>query len=75
MSKQKINYQWERVHGPDLDPKNKIRREKNAIILKDKIFLEAVDKANRIKGIKCAAVKRQASKWNNKKGAAYKFGR
>ena len=75
MAKQKFNQQWERVHGPDLDPRNKPRREKNAIVLKDKIFLEAVDKANRIKGMSCAPVKRQASKWNNKKGAAYKFGR
>jgi len=75
MSKEKINYKWERVHGSDLDKNNKPKRERNAVTLKDKIFLEAVDKANRIRGMSCKAVKRQASKWNSKKGAAYKFGR
>ena len=75
MSKEKVNYKWERVYGPDLDKNNKPNRERNAATLKDKIFLDAVDNANRIKGMKCEAVKRQASKWNNKKGAAYNFGR
>jgi len=75
MPKQKSYHQWERVHGPDLDKNNKPRKERNAATLKDEVFLNAIENANKIKGIKCEAVKRQTSKWNNKKGAAYRFGR
>ena len=75
MNRKSSGIQWERVYGPDLDQNNKPKRERNAATLKDKVFLTAVDNANRIKGMRCVPVKRQASKWNNKKGAAYKFGR
>ena len=39
MLKEKVNYKWERVYGPDLDKNNKPRKERNAATLKDKVFL------------------------------------
>jgi len=67
MAKQKINVQWERVFGPDLDPLNAINREINAGIMKSKDFIQSCKMLN------IDPTKRQASKWGNKKGSAYKF--
>ena len=66
MAKRKINTQWDRVQGPDLDTGKKQRAERNKSIMADKIFLDACANA----GIE--PTKRQASKWNSKKGKAYK---
>jgi len=66
MSKRKINTQWDRVHGPDLDTGKKQRAERNKSTMADKIFLDACINA------KIEPTKRQASKWNSKKGKAYK---
>ena len=66
MSKRKLNHQWDRVFGPDLDQWNEPLRLLNKAVIENKNFINA-----------CIAVgievtKRQASKWSNKKGAAYK---
>jgi len=63
----KANIKWERVHGPDLDPNNGIRAAVNQKILKSEIFIDACKRANII------ATKRQASKWNKKRGLAFKM--
>jgi len=62
----KKDYQYERIHGPDLDPENAVRAERNKKTLDNTIFIEACNKA----GIK--PTRRQAGKWNNKKGIARK---
>jgi len=61
-----INGTWERVSGPDSDPDNKVRAERNQSILKDPKFRKACEKA----GIE--PTKRQASRWYHKKGIAFK---
>jgi len=66
MGKQKITAQWDRVSGPDLDPNNAPRMKRNEGVLKSKGFIAACHAA----GVE--PTKRQASKWSNKKGAAYK---
>lgn len=59
------NPQWTRVHGADIQPGHKTRSVQNLARSKDPAF----DKACELAGVKCTA--RQASKWNNEKGAAY----
>lgn len=57
--------QWIRVTGTNLKPENAVKNVQNVSRLADKGFINACDTA----GIK--VTKRQASKWNNRKGAAY----
>ena len=59
------NPQWTRVHGPDVEPQHAVRADLNKARLVAQDFI----KACKVVGIK--ATRRQASKWNNKKGAAY----
>lgn len=63
----KIDVKWNRVVGTGITTAEKEKQERNKSVLKSPDFEKA-----------CAAVdikvtKRQASKWNNKKGKAYKF--
>ena len=67
--KRKDNVKWTRVSGPDLDPNNKKLAKQNQDTLKNEHFVQACNLA----GI--PSTKRQASKFNNKKGAAYKYGK
>jgi len=69
MNKQKVSAQWERVHGVGLHPWEEDRSKRNQQILKDQVFCETCNRA----GIK--PTRRQASKWNNGKGKAYKLAR
>jgi len=69
MSRKKTGMQWERVNGSDLDSNNKPRAERNQVILKDKIFIEACKQVN------IEPTKRQASRWSRKTGIAFKAGR
>lgn len=64
MSK-KLNHQWVRVSGPNLDQGNELRNKKNVSRLADPKFIDACKRIN------IEPTKRQASKWNNKKGIAY----
>ena len=57
---------WDRVHGPDLQPKHAERHEAMKNRMNDQIFKDACSKAN------IQTTKRQARKWNNNKGAAFK---
>lgn len=57
--------QWKRVTGPNLCPENAVRAQRNKSTLTSPIFLKACETV----GIE--PTKRQASKWNNKKGKAY----
>lgn len=57
--------QWVRVSGRPLRPQDDERNEANVSRLNSQHFVDACLAA----GIK--ATKRQASKWNNMKGAAY----
>lgn len=61
--------QWMRVQRTPETPKMKKRREMNTSRLTDETFLEACKKAG------VDSTRRQASKWNNRKGKAYKYGR
>lgn len=65
-TKKKNGEQWERVGGEDLHAFNKDRANKNESIMKNDIFIKSCENVN------LAVTKRQASKWNNKKGLAYK---
>lgn len=67
--KRKYDVKWTRVSGPDLDPSNKKLAKRNQDTLKNEHFVQACNLA----GI--PSTKRQASKFNNKKGAAYKHGK
>lgn len=60
---------WERVHGADLDGSRKAKTEKNSNLLKSDYFI------NLCKHAEVEPTKRQASKYNNKKGSAYKLGK
>jgi len=57
---------WQRVCGPDADPFNKDRAKANQATKINPAFQAACSEA----GVE--PTKRQASKWNHKKGAAYK---
>lgn len=58
-------HQWIRVTGPNLKPENAVKATSNRGVLKSFNFQRCCELA----GIK--VTKRQASKWNNRKGAAY----
>ena len=64
--KKKLNIQWERVRGTGTLPVELARQEANKSTLNSGKFIKACEKA----GI--TPTKRQASKFNNQKGAAYK---
>ena len=64
-SKKKNGKQWNRIDGPNLHPDEKERADKNKSIMVNDIFCKACKKT----GVKIT--KRQASKWNNKKGSVY----
>lgn len=57
---------WSRVTGPNLHPWNIERAEVNKTRKSDPAFVQACANA----GVEIT--KRQASKWNNRKGVAYK---
>ena len=59
--------QWVRVNGAPLRPQDDERNEQNINRLKSTSFKNAC----KVAGIN--PTKRQASKWNNLKGAAYKL--
>jgi len=61
-----MSQQWMRVTGPNLHPWNAEKQKQNVSRLADLGFITACEVA----GVK--ATNRQASKWNNRKGAAYK---
>jgi hypothetical protein len=65
MARKKENHQWVRVRGT-VDGMKVERTKKNDHTLKNEIFLQSCERV----GIK--PTRRQASKWNNKKGAAFK---
>ena len=60
---------WHRVTGPNLHPENQEKHLRNKAVLGSEAFIKACEYV----GIK--PTKRQASKWNNKKGKAYNVGR
>jgi len=66
MRGKKENHQWKRVVATDPDPLAQDRFEAREKTMKDKNFLHYCEKA----GI--PATPRQARKWNNKTGLAYK---
>lgn len=66
MAKKKENYQWERVVGTPPTTDNQKRFENNQKVLKNKLFLDTCSNLN------IEPTKRQASKYNNKKGIVYK---
>lgn len=61
--------QWKRVTGPNLHPENAVRAAANKSVKSSPGFIKACEAV----GIQPTA--RQASKWNNKKGKAYSYGR
>jgi len=66
MSENVKGKQWKRVVGTPRDEENIKRMEANKSTLSNEKFIKACEKA----GI--TPTRRQASKYNNKKGAAYK---
>jgi hypothetical protein len=65
MSKKKINHQWARVSGPDIQPEHRERMKQNNSIMENEAFKKS-----------CAAAeieptRRQASKFKRGKGRAY----
>jgi len=58
---------WDRVSGPDTDFTKKDRTEANKKTKENKHFIDACSDAG------VDPTKRQASKWNHKKGKAYKI--
>ena len=69
MINRKVGYKTEGV-GYIPTAKEQLRSLRNSKTLKSSEFLTACAKVG-VEGI--PPTKRQASKWNNKKGAAYKF--
>ena len=67
MGKKTGNHQWVRVRGANLQNEHEVRHVAAENRFKDPAFKEACEKA----GI--PVTKRQARKWNNNKGAAYKL--
>jgi len=59
--------QWVRVFGPNIQPGHEERHKAAINRFKDQAFKDACSVA----GIE--PTKRQARKWNNKRGAAYNF--
>jgi len=67
MSKKKFNHQWDRVKKTDLSENETKRQSANKSILTNDVFLNACKLCN------INPTSRQASKWNNKKGKAFKY--
>lgn len=65
-TKKKNGQQWDRVSGEDLHTFNKDKANKNKSIMSNDIFIQAC------KNVNIPVTKRQANKWNNKKGLAFK---
>ena len=63
------NYKWARVVRTEEKEGVVDRRNANESTLKNDVFLKACE------AVGTKPTKRQASKWNNKKGAAYLKGR
>jgi len=63
---QKLNHQWQRVTGNDLDINKKDRQQRNESILTNKNFVDYCNTLN------LKVTRRQAFKWVNKKGLVYK---
>lgn len=61
-----MSNQWVRVHGANLDTNAKEKQEENKNVFNSDKFKNACEKA------KTSVTKRQASKFKNKKGAAFK---
>jgi len=59
--------QWTRVTGPDLHPQKDVRAIANKNRITSSEFVAACE------AVGIDNTKRQASKWNNKKGAAYNY--
>lgn len=66
---QKVNTEWERVSGPDLDPTHAVRAAANQKAFHSEPFRRACETVGLL------PTKRQASRWKNKKGLAYLKGR
>ena len=66
MKKTKVNHDWIRVYGPDLDPDRLEREKANKNIYESEDFQELCKKAN------IDPNKRQASKYRRKRGLVYK---
>ena len=62
----KLNWQWDRVRATPPTKDNQLRRKRNKATLKNKLFLTIC------KNLNIKPTTRQASKWNNKKGLAYR---
>ena len=60
------DYKWERVRGTAMPEGQKKRQDRNRNVMESPTFEEACE----VVDIK--PTKRQASKWNNKKGLAFK---
>jgi uncharacterized cupredoxin-like copper-binding protein len=67
VGKKKGGQQWLRVFGPNLQPMHEERHKAAVNRFKDQSFKDACSEVN------VAPTKRQARKWNNKRGAAYNF--
>lgn len=65
MKGKKLNHKWERVTGENLQPQHAERGNKNSKTLKSPNFLKCCE----LVGIN--PTRRQASKFNNKRGLAY----
>lgn len=66
MAKQKFNHQWYRVIATTPSKDELMRMKRNRSTLKNKQFVDACARVD------TPVTTRQASKWNNKKGSAYK---
>jgi len=64
----KINHQWERVYGPDLDKGKYDRALANSKVLNSKEFIRCCELA----GIE-NPTRRQASKFRRGRGLAYQY--
>lgn len=60
---------WERVQKTPVPKEELARRNRNMATLINALFLQACE------SVGVEPTQRQASKWNNEKGLAYKFGR
>jgi len=73
MSKRKINVKWQRVVGTGQDENEKKKMLANQETIKSKVFIDACELCKTRLGIEIKPTERQASKWNMKKGLAYKL--
>ena len=61
------DYKWERVRGTEMPAEQKKRQDANKGLMVDAMFVDSCKLAN------VEPTKRQASKYNNKKGIVYKI--